>query len=67
MVYGVPKYPLSIGIGAQMGPHLRTVRDNGGAVMQTNGWRLGAFIAVDIPIVNLFTTSKKYKACKKAK
>ncbi len=63
LVYGVPKYPLSIGIGAQLGPNLRTVTDNAGLETVTNGWRMGAFIAVDIPIVSLYTSNKFYKKC----
>ena len=63
LVYGVPKYPLAIGVGAQLGPNIRTV-NNSVTTTTTNGWRMGAFLAVDIPMVNLFTTNKKYKACK---
>jgi hypothetical protein len=62
LVYGLPKYPISIGIGAQLGPNLRTVT-NGTLVTQTSGWRWGAFIAVDIPIVSVYTTNKNYKQC----
>lgn len=62
LVYGLPKYPVSIGIGAQLGPNLRTVT-NGTLVTQTSGWRWGAFIAVDIPIVSVYTTNKNYKQC----
>ncbi|CAA6801550.1 MAG: Unknown protein [uncultured Aureispira sp.] len=62
LVYGVPKYPIAIGFGAQLGPNLRTVT-NGTLVTQTSGWRWGAFIAVDIPIVSVYTTNKNYKQC----
>lgn len=62
LVYGVPKYPISVGIGAQLGPNLRTVT-NGNLVTQASGWRWGAFIAVDIPIVSIYTTNKNYKQC----
>jgi hypothetical protein len=62
LVYGLPKYPVSIGIGAQLGPNLRSVT-NGALVTQTSGWRWGAFIAVDIPIVSIYTTNKNYKQC----
>ncbi|MFK7797188.1 MAG: hypothetical protein AB8E82_07015 [Aureispira sp.] len=63
LIYGVPKYPLSIGIGGQIGPNLRTVTGVNGAVMQTSGFRLGAFITVDIPITNIYSTNRKYKLC----
>lgn len=63
LVYGVPKYPISIGIGAQLGPNLRTVTDANLNISTTSGWRWGAFIAVDIPIVSVYTTNKNYKQC----
>lgn len=63
LVYGVPKYPISIGIGAQLGPNLRTVTDANLNISTTSGWRWGAFIAVDIPIVSVYTSNKNYKQC----
>jgi len=62
LVYGLPKYPIAIGFGAQLGPNLRTVTD-GTLITQTSGWRWGAFLAVDIPIVSVYTTNKNYKQC----
>ena len=62
LVYAVPKYPLAVGFGAQMGPNLRSV-DNGALQTSTSGWRWGAFIAVDIPIVSIYTSNKYYKKC----
>ncbi len=62
LVYGLPKYPISIGIGAQLGPNLKSVT-NGNLVTSASGWRWGAFIAVDIPMVSVFTTNKAYKQC----
>ncbi|MCH2042649.1 MAG: hypothetical protein MK212_00790 [Saprospiraceae bacterium] len=71
LIYGVPKYPISIGVGAQLGPNLRKVQDVNSLTVNTSGWRWGAFIAVDLPMVSIFSTNKKYKACpnrpKKAK
>jgi len=63
LIYGVPKYPLSIGVGAQLGPNLRTVTAANGSTFQTSGFRMGAFIAVDIPITNLYSSSKQYRNC----
>lgn len=63
LVYGVPRYPLAIGIGAQLGPNLRSVT-NGALQTTTSGWRWGAFIAVDIPMVSIFSSNKYYKKCK---
>lgn len=62
IVYGIPKIPVSVGFGLQLGPNLRTVMEQG-FTTTTSGFRWGAFIAVDIPIVNLFSTNKRYKNC----
>ena len=68
LVYGFPKYPVSIGIGAQMGPNLRTVTNGNLGLSNTNGWRWGAFLAVDLPIVSVYSSNKNYKqCCKKCK
>lgn len=64
LVYGVPKYPISIGIGAQLGPNLRSVT-NGTLNSTTSGWRWGAFIAVDIPMVSIYSSNQNYKVCRK--
>ncbi|MCP4438130.1 MAG: hypothetical protein GY810_04230 [Aureispira sp.] len=63
LVYNLPKYPLSLGVGAQLGPNLRSVKDNNLNISTTSGWRWGAFLAVDIPMVSIFTTNKNYKQC----
>lgn len=65
LVYAVPKYPIAIGIGAQLGPNLRSVKDNNLNVVQASGWRWGAFLAVDIPIVSFYNSAKRYKKCPK--
>ena len=66
LVYGVPKYPLAIGVGAQLGPNLREVTNASLNIDKTSGWRWGAFIAVDIPIVSLYSSNKYYKKCCKS-
>jgi len=67
IVYGLPKYPVSIGIGAQLGPNLRSVTNGNLVTSVTSGFRWGAFIAVDIPMVSVYTTNKTYKQCPKVK
>lgn len=61
LIYGVPRFPLSLGIGAQMGPYLRTVNNQSGTA---SAWRMGAFVALDIPLVSLYNSNKKYKVCR---
>ncbi|MGH1337710.1 MAG: hypothetical protein ACRBFS_16440 [Aureispira sp.] len=65
LVYAIPKYPIAIGVGAQLGPNLRSVTDNNLNVVQASGWRWGAFLAVDIPIVSFYNSSRRYKNCPK--
>jgi hypothetical protein len=67
LVYAVPKYPIAFGIGAQVGPNLRSVTDDNLNVVQASGWRWGAFLAVDIPIVSFYSSAKRYKTCPKNK
>lgn len=64
LIYGFPKLPLSFGIGAQYGPSLRSVTNSTLNISTTTGWRAGAFLAVDIPLINLFSSNKLYKNCK---
>jgi hypothetical protein len=66
-VYGVPKYPISIGLGAQLGPNLRSVTNGSLGLNSTKGWRWGAFIAVDIPIISVLNSNNKYRKCSPCK
>jgi len=54
--------PLSLGIGAQKGPPLRSISYKAGSttvdLSDQLSWRTGVFLAVDIPFFNLF--SKPY-------
>jgi hypothetical protein len=61
---GFPKCPLSFNVGAQMGPNLRNVYVKQGdeyvnSYQNSVYWRFSASLVVDIPIWNLYTTSKK--------
>ena len=67
LVYDIPKYPISLGLGAQLGPNLRSVSNGNLGIGQTKGWRWGAFIAVDIPMVSIYNSNKKYRVCKPCK
>ncbi len=64
LVYGLPKMPISIGFGAQVGPQLRNITTGGGLYTPASGWRMGAFLAVDLPIFNVYTSSRRHRACK---
>lgn len=63
-VYGIGKTPLSIGYGWQKGPQLRQVNvpdpNNPGTFTNTllNGYRWSFFLAVDIPLANLYTRTR---------
>ena len=62
LVYGFPcDLPLSLGFGAQLGPNLREINTTPDPSMPDviepvfkNGWKYGFFLAVDIPLFNLY-------------
>ncbi len=58
-IYGLPKFPGSVGLFTQRGPSLRKVTDTGYEFDETNGWRFGVMASVDIPLFNMFTKGKK--------
>jgi len=61
---GIPKSPVSINLGAQMGPNLRKVYAMTGD-QQSNDyekqtyWRFSASVCVDLPVLNFYTKSAK--------
>jgi len=63
-VYGIPRTPISLGYGWQKGPQLREVAvsdpSNPGATVDQNvdGYRWSFFIAVDIPLINFYSSSR---------
>ncbi len=54
-VYGIPKTPLSIGLGAQLGPQLRKITATDATLHDDLNVSLRAFVAVDIPLINFHT------------
>ena len=56
--YGLGKCPVSIGLGAQMGPQLRTITAQDINVDKNIYVRFGISIAVDIPVLNFYTKSR---------
>lgn len=60
---GIPKCPLSVNVGAQMGPNLRKVNNNDPSKPSNDYynktyWRFSASLCVDIPLLNFYTRSK---------
>lgn len=59
---GIPKSPLSVNFGAQMGPNLRKINFNSQLPSDDSNnkiyWRFSASLCVDIPIFNLYTRSR---------
>ncbi|OWY18939.1 hypothetical protein B6N25_16100 [Sphingobacteriales bacterium TSM_CSS] len=53
VVYGVPKSPLSLGVGVQYGPQTRKVTVNS-VESQTSAYRIGVFAGIDIPFLNFY-------------
>lgn len=54
-VYGIPKIPLSVGLGAQLGPQLRKITTTDATTSDDINVSIRAFIAVDIPLINFRT------------
>ncbi len=56
VVYGFGgDIPLALGLGGQLGPNLRAIEVDANMPAQfDSGWRWGLFLAVDIPIFNLY-------------
>jgi hypothetical protein len=65
---GIPKTPLSVNLGAQLGPNLRKIEDDDGNLVnkyeEATYVRLSFSVLVDIPIVNLYTRTPE-KASRK--
>jgi hypothetical protein len=54
VVFGFSKAaPLSLSIGGQLGPNLRKVNTQGITLDDQRGYRIGATLAIDIPVVRL--------------
>ena len=59
LVYGMGgDIPIAIGFGAQMGPNLRKVSNSQFDVTEARGFRMGVFLAVDIPIFSIYSKGK---------
>jgi hypothetical protein len=59
IVYGIPKWPISIGYMHQWGPALREITSTAAKINSSDlNRRWFFFIAVDIPIANLYTKPK---------
>ncbi|PXY43042.1 hypothetical protein [Flavobacterium hydrophilum] len=55
---GIPKTPISLNLGAQVGPNLRKVNDTTNDYSKNTYLRYSFSICVDIPLLNLYTKSK---------
>lgn len=61
-IHGFGKSPISAGLGAQIGPSLRNVDAAGAAEINKDYYtRVAAFLAVDIPMFNLYNRKDKKK------
>jgi hypothetical protein len=61
IIYGAPfNLPISLGIGGQYGPGLSSISpDDKTTVVNAPNWRWGAFLAVDIPMFNIWNVNKR--------
>ena len=58
LVYGIPKWPISIGYSYQLGPVLRKITETDKVVSDKLNSRWQFFLAVDIPLINFYTKPK---------
>ncbi len=58
LVYGVPKWPISIGYSYQFGPVLREINATDKVVSDKPNKRWQFFLGVDIPLINFYTKSR---------
>jgi hypothetical protein len=54
---GIPKCPISLNMGAQLGPNLRNVNQSGNTYSNEMYIRYSFSVLVDIPVLNLYTKS----------
>jgi len=57
-VLGFPRWPISLGVGHQWMPLLSKVEQDQAVLYDSKGTRWQVFLAVDIPMLNLFTRSR---------
>lgn len=60
LVWGIGNTPISLGVGVQYGPELRSINDNGN-IISSSAFRVGGFIAADIPFFYGYTKTEKVK------
>ncbi len=59
LILGLPAIPISIGAGWQINPNLNKVTVEGIQINPNRYQRFSLFLAVDIPIINLYTSPKR--------
>jgi len=62
LVWGIGNTPLSLSLGGQYGPELRTVTAKDGissATIDSRAWRFGISLTVDIPLFSFYAKSEK--------
>ncbi|MBO0321832.1 hypothetical protein J0X14_05950 [Muricauda sp. CAU 1633] len=57
-VYGLPKLPISLGLGGQLGPELREITNEALVLDSKVSFSFKFFLAVDIPLLNFYTKSR---------
>lgn len=63
-IIAIPKVPISIGGGFQLSPNLRGIDGQGMLTVEPRLWQYSLFVAVDIPVLNIYSSGKSLKSCK---
>jgi hypothetical protein len=56
---GIPKTPISLNLGVQVGPNLRAVSSKTNDYSDNLYWRYSASLCVDIPVLNFYTKASQ--------
>lgn len=61
LTYGFGKCPISLNLGGQMGPELKSVNDDGTSMLVEKQWYWRAGVVIDISIFDFYTNQKEYR------
>ncbi len=58
LFWNISKSPFTVGLGGQLGPQLRKITIDGTKI-ESSAYRIGATLAIDVPIFNFYTRQDK--------
>lgn len=64
-VWGIPKTPISVNLGLQYGPEIRSLNDDGSIANRYEAYRIGGALTLDIPLFKIYTQPRVFNKRKK--